>query len=452
MAECTTQTTLSFHPDRPIVVDFDAPEISSDGGALLLRQVDDRIGLTNSFAACISDPRDPAKVIHGVEELFRQRIYGIALGYEDCNDAHRLRHDPILKTTCDRLPDDPVGLSSQPTLSRFENSIDNRTLRRLLRSLENHYIDSLPEDTSEIILDIDSTEDRTYGAQQLSFFSGYHRHHIYHPVLLFDGTTGQLLTLRLRPGNVHESRGSAALLVRLIRRIKKRFPSAHVLVRGDSAFCTPTILSRLDQLDGELGSVDYLFGIARNQKLQRLAAPAMEAATEIFNRDRTKVRHFISFDYAAQSWDRSRLVIAKAEHTPLGPNLRFVVTSLRGFLPESIYNAYCQRGRCENNIKDLKNALQADRLSCSTFTANFFRLILHAAAYCLMHELRYHVSRFSQTLGRAQFDTLRLRILKVAAFVRQSTRRIHIRLPRAFPLAGLFRAIARSLEPPPLPA
>lgn len=452
MTQCITQLSLGFFDQRPVVIDFDAPEISSDGGFVLMRQVDDALGVSGSFADAISDRRDPRRVIHDLQEQCRQRMYGIALGYEDCNDAERLRHDPLLKTTCDRLPNDVHGLSSQPTLSRFENSVDWLTLRRLMRWMEESYVESLPDDTTEVILDIDSTDDETHGAQQLSFFHGYYDHYMYHPLLVFDGESGQLITSRLRAGNVHASRQAAGVLAGLVRRIKKRFPNAHILVRGDSGFCVPKILTVLEILDRDLGNVDYLLGIARNKVLERLATPAMNTAEEMYRTSGRKARHFTQFEYAAGSWERQRLVIAKAEHTSLGRNPRFILTSLRGFPPELIYNAYCQRGQCENYIKDLKNALQADRLSCSSFTANFFRLLLHSGAYRLMHELRLRTANHSETLARAQFDTLRLRFLKVGALVKQSVRRIHIRLPNAFPFAAIFRAVAAGLDPPPLTA
>jgi hypothetical protein len=452
MTQCITQLTLGFFGQKPVVIDFDAPEVTSNAGFVLVRQVDDLLGVSESFAAALVDRRDPSRVIHDLHEQCRQRMYAIALGYEDCNDADRLRHDPLLKTSCGRMPEDTQGLSSQPTLSRFENSVDWATLRRLVRWLEASYVELLPEDTTEVVLDIDSTDDETHGAQQLSFFHGYYDHYMYHPLLVFDGTSGQLITARLRPGNTHASRQAAGVLVRLIRRIKKRFPGAHVLVRGDSGFCVPKILHVLEGLDRDLSDVDFLFGIARNPALQRLAGPAMEEAEEMYRISGHKVRHFTEFEYAAGTWNRERLVIAKAERSSLGPNPRFVVTSLRGFPPELIYDAYCQRGQCENFIKDLKNALQADRLSCSAFTANFFRLLLHCATYRLMYEIRSRASKHSHELGRSQFDTLRLRLLKVGALVKQSVRRIHIRLPRAFPLAVVFRAIAAGLDPPPLPA
>jgi hypothetical protein len=321
-----------------------------------------------------------------------------------------------------------------------------------MRWLEASYVESLPSDTTQVILDIDSTDDETHGAQQMSFFHGYYDHYMYHPLLVFDGENGQLITSRLRPGNTHASRQSAGLLARLVRRIKKRFPDAHILVRGDSGFCTPKILDVLERLDRDFGDVDYLFGISRNKVLERLISPALDMAEEMYRLSGQKVRHFTEFEYSAGSWSCNRLVVAKAERTALGRNPRFVVTSLRGFPPELIYNAYCKRGQCENNIKDFKNALQADRLSCSTFTANFFRLLLHSGAYRLMYELRNRAAEHSKILGRAQFDTLRLRLLKVGALVKQSIRRIHVRLPDAFPFAAIFRAISAGLDPPPLTA
>jgi hypothetical protein len=451
MTECITQLSLGFLNQRDVVIDFDAPDISSDGGAILLRQVDDRLGVTRWFSEALCDDRDPAKVVHGRLEQCRQRIYQIALGYEDCNDSNTLRHDPLLKTVCDRLPSDEHGLSSQPTLSRFENSMDWVTIRRLIRAFEETYVASLPDDTTEVILDIDATDDETHGAQQLAFFHGYYDHWMYHPLLVFDGDSGQLISVKLRPGNTHASSDSASMLARVIKRIKRRFPDAHILVRGDSGFCIPHIIETLERMSEQHGDVDYLFGIAKNAVLLRSAEAAMAVAAEMHELYRTSVKHFTDFEYAAGTWSHPRLVIAKAEHNSFGPNPRFVVTSLRGFPPELIYKAYCARGQCENLIKDFKNALAADRLSCSSFKANFLRLLLHAAAYRLMHELRLQAAEHSHELARAQFDTLRLRVLKVAAMVRQSVRRIHVRLPRAFPFARAFRAIADSLDPPPLP-
>jgi hypothetical protein len=447
MTECSAQRTLGFHPQLPIRVDFDAPEISSDGGALLLRQLDDRLELTAGFAACLPDQRDPTRVVHDRHEQSRQRLYQIALGYEDCNDADTLRHDPLLKTVCDRTPKDPVGLSSQPTLSRFENAPDGLTIRRLTRWLERSYVDALPASTEVIVLDIDATDDETHGQQQLSFFHGFYDHHIYHPLMVYDGESGQLISAILRPGNTHASRGALGVVRRIIRRLRQRFPEVTIVVRGDAGFAMPRLMEELENL-----GVDYLFGIAKNARLKRFAAPAMHWVEELFERLSTPVKRYTSFDYAARSWPQTRRIIAKAEHSALGPNPRFVVTSLEGFDPETIYRAYVQRGLCEHWIKDFKCALAADRLSCSNFAANSFRLLLHAAAYRLLHALRREVAPVSPELGRAQFDTLRLRLLKVAALVRQSLRRVWVRLPRAYPWRHAFAWLVERMNAPPLPA
>lgn len=447
MTECIPEATLPFHPKLPIVVQFDGPDTTSDAGAVLLRQIDDELQLTAGFAACLPDLRDPKRVDHSRHEQVRQRVFQIALGYEDCNDADTLRHDPLLKTVCDRLPADD-GLSSQPSLSRFENAPDRRTLVRLLRQMQRRYLASLSRDAEVVILDIDSFDDETHGQQEFSFFHGYYDHHIYHPLVVYDGDTGDLITAILRPGNRHASRGAKGLLRRLIRKIRKRCPQAAIVVRGDSGFCVPEVLRGLERLDQELGNVDYLFGIAKNPRLLRLLEPAMTQAQE------QQVGHskgviFASFAYAARSWPHTRRVIGKAEHNWLGPNPRFLLTSIEGFEPEMLYRAYCERGRCEQWIKDFKNAMAADRLSCSSFQANFFRLLLHALAYQLMHALRRRLAPVSAKLGRAQFDTLRLKLLRVSAEVKQTVRRVRVRLAKAFPQAAVFREVAVRLAAEP---
>jgi hypothetical protein len=437
----------------PVVVTFDAPQSSSDGGALLLRQVDDALGLTSWLSGLLPDRRDPARIQHPVQELVRQRIYQIALGYEDCNDATWLRQDPALKTACDRRPFEDGALSSQPTLSRLENSVSMRMVAELSHAFIARWVAALPADTTVVILDIDATDDETHGGQQGSFFHGYYDHHMYHPLLLFDGSSGELITAILRPGNTHAGRGASRLLRRVIRSIKHRFPSAQVVVRGDAGFSLPAIMNEIERLDRELGDVDYLLGLAKNDVLLRLAAPAMEAVRQEQRGSGVTVRQFSSFAYATKdTWPHPRRVVLKAEHSEKGANPRFVVTSLGDVRPDWLYHAYIQRGASENWIKDLKNALAADRLSCSRFAANAFRLLLHSAAYVLMHALRAHLAAHAPRLATAQFDTLRLRLLKVAAVVSQSARRILVRLPRAFPFAAAFHDLAFTLNAARAPA
>ena len=449
MTQCIAPLRASSCRQLPLLVEFNAPEISSDAGALLLRELDEQLGLTAGLAACLNDERDPARTLHSRHEQTRQRVFQIALGYEDANDAGRLRHDPLLKVACERTPRDPVGLSSQPTLSRFENAVSARALGRALRHFEAAYVQALPVDQQVVILDIDSTCDPTHGQQQLSFFHGFYDTHMYHPLLVFDGESGELISAVLRPGNTHASRGARGLLRRLIRKIRRRCPEAAIVVRGDSGFCMPRILSELERLDQTLDHVDFLFGMAKNSRLLGALEPTLQQAEDRFDRLGSKVALFTTFDYAAKTWPRPRRLLGKAEVSAFGRNPRFLVTSLVDFDAETLYRAYCQRGQCELWIKDFKNALAADRLSCSAFRANFFRLLLHAGAYRLLHALRRAVRPISEVLGSAQFDTLRLRLLKVAGLVRQSVRRIQVQLPRAFPQAEIFRALLAQLLPAP---
>ncbi len=446
--DCKPQLAFGYHPQLAIEVALDAPETSSDGGLLLLREADERLGLSRWFSALCPDERDPSRVQHDRLEQVRQRVYQIAMGYEDCNDADVLRHDPMFKTVCDQLPGS-AGLSSQPTLSRFENAVTGKALNRLRNQFEQAYVDSLPEETELVVLDIDTTDDPTHGQQQLTFFHGFYDQHMYHPLLVFDGVSGELVSVLLRPGNAHAARAARSTLCRLIRRLKARFPRMQIVVRGDSGFCIPSILDALEELDGELGDVDYIIGIAKNTRLLKLAAPMMAQAGAHFDETGRYVRHFATVSYAAQTWSRERHVIVKAEHQLKGENPRFVVTTLSQFPGRLIYDSgYCARGQAENFIKDLKNALSADRLSCHRYVANFLRLLLHAAAYRLMHSIRNAVKKTDAAMGKLQFDTLRLRLLKVAAHVVQSVRRILVRLPASFAAARVFVSVARCLSPP----
>ena len=365
----------------------------------------------------------------------------MCLGYEDCNDATVLRHDAVLQLVC-KSAGQP--LSSQPTLTRFENGVTGRELNQLWRRFEQLYVDSLDPSLSFVVLDIDGTDDPTHGSQQQSFFHGFYDQHMYHPVLVFDGDTGQLITALLRPGKAHAARGATTILDRLIRAIKQRCPHATVVVRGDSAFALPRVLTRLEALSDELGDIHYVFGIAKNSRLLALAKPLLVEAATQYAASKRFVRRFAWLSYAAETWSRERAIVLKVEHSERGENPRFLVTTLTGFDPGLVYDrAFCPRGQSENFIKDFKNALSADRLSCHRFVANAFRLFMHAVAYRLMHALRNVAAVVAPALGRLQMDTLRLRLLKVAALVSSSVRRVLVRFPRVFPLADAFNAIAR---------
>jgi len=437
------QVTFGFHPARRVEAKFDAPQISSDGGVLLLRQLDATLGLCARFAKLLPDTRHPVFVVHGREEQLRQRVLQIALGYEDQNDASGLRDDPLWKTACDRLPDDELGLSSQPTLSRFEHAVDARTVVALQRAFEDEYVASLPEKTDIVILDIDATDDPTHGQQPLAFFHAHYDARIYFPLLVFDGT-GRLVSFRLRAGNAGNNKYATALLKRLIRKIKARFPRATVLVRGDSGFCNSRLLDALDALHADHGEVRYTLGLEKNSRLIEMVQPELYEAEVESYRTGEAARVFTGLLYAAKSWSRERAVVVKAEHLIDKSNPRFVVTNIDYSQPKEIYEVvYCGRGDAENRIKDFKRALSGDRLSDTTYTANAFRLFLHALAYRLLDDLRRHIAAVLPQMVRAQFDTIRLRLLKVAALVDQSVRRIVIRLPSCFGLVDVFVRVAR---------
>lgn len=441
MTECLPQLAFDFHR-KPVIVRLDAPTTSSDGGLLLLRGIDDKLGFVGRMAACLADPRDPERVRHSRAEQLRQRVYQIAMGYEDQNDSNRLRNDPMFEVACDAEPGQ-AGLSSQATMSRFENGVTGRQLNELGRVLEAEFVGGIEVDRDYVVLDIDSTDDPTHGQQELSCFNGFYDEHMYHPLLVFDGETGRLASVRLRPGRVPSARGATALLTRLIRAIRRRCPKTVIVVRGDAAFSQPKLMAAIEQLDKELRGVKFLFGISTNPKLTALAASTVidaEIAYEVIGED---VRDFGEVKYAAKSWPVERRVIVRADHTSMGRNTRYIVTSLVGATAKYVYEKwYCHRGVAENFIKDFKNAVDGDRLSCCRFAANAMRLVMHAAAYVLLHELREEAHVVRADIGRLQMDTLRLQLLKIAAVVTTSFRRIVIALPAVFPLARVFQGLA----------
>jgi hypothetical protein len=442
---CMPRMRFGFHCRREVDVSIDAPTTSSDGGLLLLRQVDEKLGLCARLAPMLVDRRDPRFTQHPRLEQLRQRVFQIAMGYEDQNDATSLRLDPAWKVACDRNVDEVDALSSQPSLSRFEHAMTGKAVVLLTHALEDDYVASLPADTTEVVLDLDSTDDPTHGQQPLSFFNAHYDSYIYFPLLVFDGD-GRLAGMRLRPGNAGNCRYAASLMSRLVRKLKARFPRARILVRADGGFCTPRFLDAIEHLDTELTDVRYVVGLPHNKRLVSLAQiPMQQAAREALATGQT-TRRFAAFRYATRNWEHKRRVIVKAEHLGDKANPRFVVTTVDERDPRAVYEKiYCPRGQAENAIKDFKRALCGDRLSCTTYVANAFRLALHAIAYRLLDSLRSVVVEVAPALGRRQFDTLRLLLLKVAALVGQSVRRFTFQLPAAFPMAPVFVAVARAL-------
>jgi hypothetical protein len=420
----------------PLEAAFDGGRLTRDGGLPWLAEADGALALSPTLAACIHDWRR-GPVCHSLVALVRQRVYQIARGYADQNDATTLRLDPLLKLVCGRLPDSGADLASQPTLSRLENAIDRSTAERLARALVELYIRERGRAgvPSRILLDLDGTDDPAHGEQEGVRYHGYYGQHMYHPLLVFDGDTGQLITAVLRPGNVHASRFVVLVLRRVLARPRAAWPDVAVAVRADSGFATPRLYAWC-----EAQRVGYTIGLIPNPALERLAAPLLaNAQAQSAATDGAKVRLAGETTYQAGTWPYPRRVVYKAEILEKGPNTRFVVTT-HSEPPLTVYDTYVDRGDCENRIKDFKNALAADRLSDHRFWANQFRLLLHAAAYWLLDTLRRWLS--GTEAAHLQFDTLRRRLLKIGGRVREVVGRVRLALAAGHPGASLWLHLA----------
>lgn len=429
-------TSVAFASSLPLPVDarFDLGDLTSDGGLLWLHEADDALGLCAALAACIPEWRRRS-VRHSLETLVRQRVFQIACGYADQDDADTLRSDPLLKLVCGRLLDDP-DLASQPTLSRLENHVDRRACYDLAHALVQLYVEerSAQDIPDHLVLDLDSTDDPTHGDQEGSRYHGYFGQHMYHPLLIFDGTTDQLICAILRPGNAHAGRGSVAILRRLVGLLRAAWPHVTIEIRADSGFALPALYDYCEE-----HGITYTIGLIPNARLETVAAPLLAEATQQQIETGEKVRLAGETRYAADSWPHLRRVVYKAEALPQGPNTRFVVTT-RTDEPLTLYNWYVRRGEPELWIKDFKRACFADRLSDHRFFANQFRLLLHAAAYWLLDTLRHWLECLG--VARLQLDSLRLRLLKVAGWVRRRLDGIRLHLASSHPGEPLWLLLA----------
>lgn len=442
MAKRTPDLQFEFVRSRTLRARFDEAPISSDGGAVLLQSLDARLGFSAGLAAAIPDERDARYVEHTILSQLRQRVFGIALGYEDCNDARALRGDPILKVCCGRSPE-AEALASQPTLSRFENEASQQSCYRFAQALlESYFVRHPRRPARRIVLDIDTTCDPTHGQQEFGFFNAFYDEHCYLPLLVFD-QDGDLLTALLQPGKPQGPRVAVAVLKRVIRRLREQWPGVRILVRADSGFASAVMYRMCERLEA-----DFIIGFQPNVKLNRLSERLREKARRQFLRTGEKARLFTSIRYRAnRGWDHSWRVLIKAEHMKEGANVRYVITNLAGQAGDLYDGIYVQRAEaCENSIKDLKNALKADRLSCHRFLANQFRLLLHASAYVLLFALR----RLAQgtELAAAQMDTLRLRLLKIACRVEQTARHVWLHFTSGYPWQPLWRLLAERCANP----
>lgn len=443
MTECNKSSLVFSSLGRKrIHADFAGGQLTSDAGALLLREVDKRLGLMDALAGCFSDPRDPAKTRHTLRTLLAQRVFAIALGYEDLNDHDQLRRDPLMQLLSERPFDPAQPLASASTLCRWENRIDRATLVRLASVFVRQFIDSHPQAPDQIVLDFDATDDPVHGQQEGRFFHGYYDHYCFLPLYVFCGD--QLLAAYLRPARIDGAKHSRAVLKLLVDQFRRHWPTVKIVVRADSGFCRWRLLRWCDRHD-----VDYIIGLAKNKVLEHRLEPWMERASHQFNQSRQSQRLFTAFDYAAGTWDRPRRVLGKAEHNDHGSNPRFVVTSLTGDPQELYEQLYCQRGEMENRIKEQQMDLFADRTSCHRFEANQLRLLLSSAAYVLVESLR-RLGLAGTELAEAQVGTIRLKLLKIGARVTWSVRRMVLHLATGYPLKHLFARVLRSLGEPHL--
>ncbi|MEA2016596.1 MAG: IS1380 family transposase [Actinomycetota bacterium] len=406
-------------------------------GLIPLREFDKRWKLTEEIDNCITDNRQKNLIKHQQLEMLRQRLYQIAAGYEDASDCNLLRNDITMKLAADKQElSEP--LASQPTVSRLENRAIEQEVERMNKLNIDWYIKTRHEVPEEIILDIDSTDDETHGGQQLALFNGFYGEYMYHPLLIYEAKSGHLLSARLRKGTAHTAEGAEEMLENVIDRLQKKFPGTKIYVRGDSGFGKPELYGLC-----EGKKVQYTIGIKGNPVLKRKAHKVFEKAQKEYEETGKPVQLHNSFIYRAGSWVKSRRIRFKAECNSEGTNLRFMVSTKLG-RSKDVFKFYNGRGECENRIKELKNGFSADRLSCQEYRANAFRLALHSLSYNLVNLFREKILKNTE-LASAQIDTLRYKFFKIGAIVKETCRKIWIKIAEGWPYRNLYGQIHAAL-------
>jgi hypothetical protein len=432
---------------KKVTAAFDGGRLTSDGGVLLVAQAEREMAICAQLAACIADPRDPSRVTHRLDDILRARIFAICCGYEDADDLDTLRDDPGFRLALGKLPGSGAGLASQPTMSRWENAPTTRELARMMGAMIGIYCASYPAEPKAVTLDIDDTCDVVHGYQQLSFWNGHYGERCFLPIHVYDTATGRPVAMLLRTGKTPSGAEAARHIRRLIRHIRRHWPTTHITIRGDGHYGRPEVMDFC-----EANGIDYVLGLPTNAVLR--ADPVIVTAADVCATTRAEeqypvLRHYAETRYAAKSWKHQRRVVARIEASTLGMDIRYVVTSLTAPGPEDMYEVkYCVRGNAENLIKLHKSQLSSDRTSCRSANANQMRLILHTAAFWLMWRVQQAIPK-TAGLAVAEFATLRLRLLKVAARVIETASRIRVAFASACPDADLFRTIATALRPAP---
>lgn len=428
----STKYKAFYRSNKAVLVDFSAEQISSDGAVLLLEKLERRHQLLSQFSNCIPDARHSSRTVHNVDKLVKQRVFMLMQGYEDTNDVNILKHDPVFK---DILAGE---LASQPTLSRFENRMDRHIIYNLCSAWVDRYVSSL-EGRTEIIIDVDSTDDPTHGHQQLSLFHGYYGQHMYHQLFFHDGDTGQIILPVLRPGNSHSNRWFVSILKRIVRRIRATYPQMSITIRADSGFSGAGFYELADT-----ENLGFVVGIASNEILKKRVLRAEKAVKHLHVKTGKKHQHFFGYTYQAKSWHKPQNCYAKVESTGKGLNTRHFVSNIMGKTARELYlGFYVKRGETsENRIKEVKNMCFADRLSNHRFWPNFFRLLLSSLAYEMFLLLKQAIQKTPIKIATKWcIQTIRCRLLKVGATIKKTKRKIYYQFSKAFVHQDLFRAL-----------
>ncbi len=449
---CTTkQLTFQAIEGRAVVAAFDGGQISSDGGSLLLRQIEHGRGYLREFARCFRDDRNQRFVQHSVERMLAQRIYGLCLGYEDLVDHEELRDDPIMGLLCEKAADGP--LAGKSTLNRLETAKEPQKeptrYKKVVADMEKlseyfiaTFVRTSTRRPKRLILDFDATDDPLHGRQEGRFFHGYYDCYCYLPLYVF--CDDELLWAQLRRSDIDASAGAVEVLTTIVRYLREKWPGVPILVRADSGFCREELMSWCEE-----HRVDYLFGLAKNARLLKRIRPVMKKVRRGWVRTRRATRRYTEWQYRTlNSWSRSRRVIAKAEYLDKGENPRFVVSSLARsrYAPREVYEQlYCLRGEMENRIKEQQLYLFADRTSAATMRANQLRLWFSSLAYVFLNELR-RVGLRATEFAKATCQTIRLKVLKVGALVRRSVRRFSVGLAGGYPYQQIFATAVTNLQ------
>lgn len=448
MKKDTRKLSFTQVDGKVIEASFDGGAISSDAGALFIREAENYVGIIKAISSCITDDRDARYVKQLVKDIVYQRTAQITCGYEDANDCNELRHDPFFKMGANRCPIEGDPLASQPTVSRLENMVRRTDILRIFYAITDNFIDSYISPPSLIVLDFDTTADEVHGAQQLRLYDGYYSEYCYQPLHVYEGLSGKLIASVLRPGQRVNGQEVVAILKRIVKRIRRHWKHTAIVFRGDSHFSSPVVHEWID--DNE--DVDFVIGQSGNAVLYRMVEDTLEKARKLYREKQKKVKLYKDFYYQADSWRKRRRIIAKVEISDEGENRRFVVTSFKDAGAQGLYETiYCGRGNAENYIKNHKVYTKSDRTSCHRFEANQVRLFLHSAAYILLHAIQKNLLKGTR-FANATFETIRLRILKIGAQVRELKTRIKVHLSSSYPLKPIFERMFDILQSLPAPS